>query len=161
MGTHVSYLAAIAALLVILGLVLDAWRQAARRLAEGACGRIRPGRAAVNVAVGKIATTGELMRWLDQTIWENPRHLTEGTAVLATIDAKTKSTVHQLLDRLRAADRVAWQAHLAIKRRAIGSRSALGDALLDYVRCGQPDGPSDMHAWAAAVLEELEDSEAF
>ena len=44
----------------------------------------------------------------------------------------------------RAADRLAYEVAKAVGRGAIGSRSAIGDALLDYLGIGTLDGPSDV-----------------
>lgn len=47
----------------------------------------------------------------------------------------------------RAADRLAYEVAKAVGRGSIGSRSAVGDALLDYLGIGTLDGPSDVPTW--------------
>jgi len=54
---------------------------------------------------------------------------------------------HETVLRFRGADRLAYECAKAIERGAIGSRSAIGDALLDYLQIGHPDGPPDVPTW--------------
>ena len=64
--------------------------------------------------------------------------------------------------RLRGADKLAYYCAKAIERREIGSRSAIGDALLSYLDIGGMDGPSNVPVWveqyeAAEAKEESDD----
>ena len=45
------------------------------------------------------------------------------------------------------ADRLAYEVALAIQRGTIGTRSAVDDALLDYLRIGCIRGPQDVPTW--------------
>jgi hypothetical protein len=47
----------------------------------------------------------------------------------------------------QAADRLAYACAGAVMQRAVGSRSAIGDALLDYLQIGGMDGPQTTPEW--------------
>ncbi len=47
----------------------------------------------------------------------------------------------------RKADRLAYHCANAVARRVVGSRSAIGDALLDYLEVGGMDGPKTVPEW--------------
>lgn len=53
------------------------------------------------------------------------------------------------MDRIEkiGADRLAYECARQILLGRIGSRSGIGDALLDYLRIGQPDGHDSVPDW--------------
>ena len=46
-----------------------------------------------------------------------------------------------------AADELAYQCARLVKAGVLGSRSAVGDALLGYLRIGSPGWPADVPTW--------------
>jgi hypothetical protein len=58
----------------------------------------------------------------------------------------SKSESHQVFD-MRAANKLAYECARAIRDGFIGERSAISDALLDYLRIGNLDGPPDVPTW--------------
>lgn len=47
----------------------------------------------------------------------------------------------------RAAERLAYECAKLIQMRRLDARSAVGDALLDYLEIGSMDGPPDVPTW--------------
>ena len=64
-------------------------------------------------------------------------------------DLKTDSAESARSPHGYAADRLAYACAKAIMRGDLRTRSAIDDALLDYLEVGGPDGPNDVPTWVA------------
>ena len=53
------------------------------------------------------------------------------------------------MDKIKqiGADRLAYEVCRLVQNRVIGTRSAAGDALLDYLEIGHVGGPRDVPSW--------------
>ncbi len=69
-------------------------------------------------------------------------------------EVKRLRGVNRRIRLAQGADRLAHAAAIEVQRGAIDSRSAIGDALLDYLRVGQVDGPSSVPEWLDRYEEE-------
>lgn len=73
---------------------------------------------------------------------------TFGVVGTITLPAELHHELVAELERLqRAADQLAYHCAMAVELRTVGSRSGIGDALLDYLEIGSIDGPETVPAW--------------
>lgn len=125
-------------------LIDDKWMLAGAAFLAGKASQVSQPKAAQQEPVYQYQLASGA--WIDQAKDSYDYNVKHGQATVRVLYTAAAAPQREPMTKI-GADRLAYAVAQLIQQRVIDTRSEAGDALLDYLDIGGPDGPKDVPSW--------------